>query len=692
MPIGKIESSAMKIRSYLAILVLVALVGGNGVRYLLSEKFASVSEQSQATAHTLLWRKDFQRTSADIRQYLISADLILGSQETYLANGALGKGKLIVNELTEIAKNNQLLHSTTQLTDSASDISRINDFIQQAATSDSASREQELQVLLNQYDQLAFNLSHRLQKLVLKIDNAIALQNNHLKEVQASMASDSLAIQVGFSLLVILSWYWASRTICKPLQQLRNEANSLESGKQFNGVDFGPTEIRQLSDNFASMTQTLSFQASRDPLTKLYNRRAFGRAMTEFLAEAEEEQICHALCFIDLDHFKPINDTCGHTAGDEILVHVAHVLTHQVRTCDIVARLGGDEFAILLHDCPVIEAQAIANTIRDTIRNFKYRWEDQIFRIGASIGITQIDGKSGLIEDMLNAADIACMQAKELGRDVVITFDSCADLLAQKRLDAISVNQIKSALQEDRFELYRQEIVPLQPSFCQGRHYEILLRMRDEHGNLISPATFMPLVERYRLGTQIDRWVVSTAIEWLHNNPQELAELTMCSLNLSGQSVGCEDTREFITDKLRHNQFPAHKLCFEITETAAIASLECANALIADLKQYGCRFALDDFGSGLSSFAYLKNLQVDFVKIDGAFVKDMLHSASDIATVRAINDVAKSNGKQTIAEFVEDEKIADALRELRINFAQGYHFDKPSPIEPDVDYQRVKIG
>ena len=685
----------MKIKSYLAILVFIALVGGHGVRHLLSQHFVAVTAQSQAHLSALLWQKDFQRTGADINQYLISTDLIIASGETYLADGALSKGRLIASDLQILADSNLLLDAdrVSELVAAAGGITRINEFVQRVALAGPSDHNTTAE-LLGIYDQIASAIGICMERINLQFTQAIEQENLDLEIAEAGVQSYSLKIQAFFSLLVVLSWYWASRTICKPLQQLRNDAKSADSGARFNGVSTGPVEIRQLSDNFSTLTASLSFQATHDPLTQLFNRRAFGRAMTEFLTESQEEQISHALCFIDLDHFKAINDMCGHAAGDEMLGHVARILKKSVRTSDIIARLGGDEFAILLHQCSIEKAKIVANTIRDAIRDFEYRRGGQVFRIGASIGITEIDANGGEIEDLLNAADIACMQAKESGRDVVITFNSCVDLLNKKRLDAMSINQIKSALQENRFELYRQKIMPLQYTEEQGKHYEILLRMHDEKGKIISPAVFMPIVERYRLGTQIDRWVITATIKWLTENPQEIADLAMCSINLSGQSVGCSDTKNFITQQLSDKQVPAHKLCFEITETAAITDLECANELIDELKQYGCRFALDDFGSGLSSFSYLKILPVNYVKIDGSFVKDMLQNESDHATVKAINDVARATGKETIAEFVENQHIAEALRKLGVDFAQGYYFDKPSPliIQPSNAHQKGLTG
>ena len=672
----------MKIRSYLAILVVISLIGGNGVQYFLSEKFDHVSAQSQNHVDVLLWQKDFQRTSSDIRQYFISADIVIGAGETYLASGTIDKGKLIAQNLEALATTNQLLNvgRVSELTAAASGVNTINGYLREIAISGVSESDKEVAALLERYDKIASDISICITTIEADLLGAINKNANRLKVSEDDMRFDSLKIQLLFSMLVIFSWYWASRTICKPLQKLRNDANEADSGVRFVGVDSGPEEIKQLSDNFSKLTQSLSFQATHDPLTKLYNRRAFGRALKEYLQQAQEDELSHALCFIDLDHFKAINDTCGHAAGDEMLTHVAKILIDGVRTSDVVARLGGDEFAILLHGCSIKKAEVIANTIRNTIRDFEYRYDDHIFRIGASIGITEISAKGGEVEDILNTADIACMQAKVSGRDVVITFDTCMDLLDQKRSDAIGVNQIKDALKENRFVLYRQKIVALQGSENGGDHYEMLLRMYGQDGEVISPAVFIPIVENYRLGTEIDRWVINEALDWLSDNSQELEQTSMCSINLSGQSVGSPDMKNFIVDKINEKGFPAHKLCFEITETAAINDLECANELIASLKACGCRFALDDFGSGLSSFAYLKNLQVDYVKIDGAFVKDMLTVTSDRATVKAINDVAKANGKATIAEFVETEDIAHDLMALGIDFAQGYHFDKPSPL------------
>ena len=674
----------MKIRSYLAILVLITLIGGYGVSHLISTKFTTFSAQSDSHVEALLWQKDLQRIKIDISQYLISADIVLGAGETYLAESTVKKGKLIEKSLTALASGNALLSqsSVDVISQLASRINKANIFVGKAALGLRNDDRRGTENLLKQYDDVTASVNENITQIYDDVDVIIELGAAQLEAAESEMSSYSLKLQSLFSIVVVATWYWASRSICLPLQRLRKDANLAVDGNRFNGVNSGPEEIKHLSDNFSNLTQSLSFQAEHDPLTKLYNRRAFGRAMTNIRHKPTKPHDSHTLCFIDLDHFKIINDTCGHAAGDELLVHVAEILTNGIRGNDVVARLGGDEFAILLEQCTIEKAKEIANGICDEIRNFEYSWEGEVFRIGASIGITEFDPHSSVVEDVLSAADIACMQSKELGRDIVSTFDSCTSLLDQKRRDGMSVSNIKSALQENRFELYRQDIVSLQRSSA-GKHYEILLRMRDECGGLVSPGIFMPLVERNRLGVQVDRWVIRATINWLCDNEQEFDNLSMCSINLSGQSLSCPNTKEFIIDQLNSNKDLGCKICFEITETATIVDMDHANQLITELKKYGCRFALDDFGSGLSSFSYLKNLQVDYIKIDGVFVKDMLHNESDFATVRAINDVAQATGKETIAEFVEDAEIAKALRLLGINFGQGYYFDKPSPVEQD---------
>jgi diguanylate cyclase (GGDEF)-like protein/PAS domain S-box-containing protein len=430
------------------------------------------------------------------------------------------------------------------------------------------------------------------------------------------------------------------------------------------------------------MSEQLSYQARHDSLTGLLNRREFDHKLETFIRDAEDEadweNSAHILCYIDLDQFKVINDSCGHLVGDELLRQVADTISSEVRSSDRVARLGGDEFGILLRNCGIANAQRTANKIRERIADLQIAWEGRMFRIGASIGLVRIRGDGGTPRDPMNAADTACYAAKNAGRDQVHIYDPDDKELTRLNQEMECVSQLHMALDRDLFTLVRQPIIPLQQSTDQGRHYEILLRMQDASGQLISPGTFLPAAERYNLMTRIDRWVVGSVIAWLKANPAELDALGICSVNLSGQSLSHTDLLDFIYEQVRQANLPCGVLCFEITETAAITELAKARKFIERMKAIGCRFALDDFGRGLSSFGYLKNLPVDYVKIDGEFIRNIAHDPVDLAMARSINEVAHASGKKTIAEFVEDAETAELLRRIGVDFAQGYYYGKPA--------------
>ena len=441
----------------------------------------------------------------------------------------------------------------------------------------------------------------------------------------------------------------------------------------------GPKEIIALSENTQRLTRSLSYQASHDALTGLFNRREFERLLARQikLQREEEDGKSSILGYIDLDHFKVVNDTCGHAAGDELLTQVARLLQSSVRASDTVARLGGDEFAVLLTSCDLPTALKLFNKMRNTIMDVRYQWGEEVYRISASMGVTKINGSSAVLEDVVNAADTACKVAKDAGRDRVHVFEVGDDVLAQKRNEMLWVNQLNNAIDEDRFVLHRQFIVPLKGDTNSRSHYEILLRLRSPEGDLIFPNDFLHMAERYHLGPRLDRWVVNVVIDWLIANPKELSALETCAINLSGQSMASKDLLEFIVEKISSTKFPAEKICFEITETAVISDVDNAQKFIEDLRFLGCRFALDDFGSGLSSFAYLKTLDVDTIKIDGVFVKDMLTDPVNLATVKSIAEVAKAVNKKLIAEYVETEEIVNELKAIGIDYAQGYYFNKP---------------
>jgi diguanylate cyclase (GGDEF)-like protein/PAS domain S-box-containing protein len=427
------------------------------------------------------------------------------------------------------------------------------------------------------------------------------------------------------------------------------------------------------------LNRRLSYHASHDVLTGLVNRREFESRMERALKSARARETSYALCYLDLDQFKIVNDTCGHSAGDALLGQVGALLKSKVRWRDTLARLGGDEFAILLESCSLDEAMRTAEALREAVRNFKFTWEERTFRLGASIGVVPISADNADVASVLSAADSACQAAKEAGRNRVHSFEENDIDLMRRRREMQWAARINAALEEGRFELFRQSILPLQVPET-GLHYELLLRMRDETGKIVSPDNFMGAAERYGITPNIDRWVIENALRWLVSEADEREKLAMCSINLSGQSLGDDKFLPYVIDQFRHSGIDASKICFEITETAAIASFSQANRFIQALKELGCKFALDDFGTGLSSFGYLKHFPVDFLKIDGSFVKEILHDPIDREMVRSINEIGHLTHKQTIAEFAENVEIINMLRSLGVDYAQGYGVSQPQRV------------
>jgi diguanylate cyclase (GGDEF)-like protein/PAS domain S-box-containing protein len=427
------------------------------------------------------------------------------------------------------------------------------------------------------------------------------------------------------------------------------------------------------------LNRRLSYHASHDVLTGLVNRREFENRMERALKSAKARETSYALCCLDLDQFKIVNDTCGHSAGDALLGQVGALLKSKVRWRDTLARLGGDEFGILLESCSLDEAMRTAEALREAVRNFKFTWEERTFRLGASIGVVPISADNADVASVLSAADSACQAAKEAGRNRVHSFEENDLDLMRRRREMQWAARINTALEEGRFELFRQTILPLQKADS-GAHYELLLRMRDEAGKIVSPDNFMTAAERYGITPNIDRWVIENAFRWLVSEADEREKLTMCSINLSGQSLGDDKFLPYVIDQFHRSGLDASKICFEITETAAIASFSQANRFIQALKELGCKFALDDFGTGLSSFGYLKHFPVDYLKIDGSFVKEILHDAIDREMVRSINEIGHLTGKQTIAEFAENQEIINMLQSLGVDYAQGYGVSQPQRV------------
>jgi diguanylate cyclase (GGDEF)-like protein/PAS domain S-box-containing protein len=429
------------------------------------------------------------------------------------------------------------------------------------------------------------------------------------------------------------------------------------------------TQSRQLE-------RDISWQANHDALTGLVNRRKFEEQLKEAILGARNAKQEHALAYVDLDQFKVVNDTCGHVAGDELLRQVTHLLQKRVRNTDILARLGGDEFGLLLYQCPLDRARQIVEILRQIIQDFRFSWDGKTFTIGASVGLVGIDCDTRDLSSLLSAADSACYAAKEKGRNCIHIYrpDDC-DLMRQ-RGERHWIARIHKALEENRFRLYCQKISPIHQGSGE-EHYEVLLRLVDEEGKLIAPMAFIPAAERYDLMPAIDRWVISNFFDSYADSHVNGSQIY--TINLSGASVNNPEFFSFLEEQFAQHAISPEKICFEITETTAITNLEQAAKLIHSLKEIGCRFALDDFGSGMSSLVYLKNLPVDYLKIDGSFVRNIADNPIDYAMVESFNQISHVMGIQTIAEFVENESILEKLREIGVDYAQGYCIDRPSP-------------
>ena len=429
------------------------------------------------------------------------------------------------------------------------------------------------------------------------------------------------------------------------------------------------------------LMRRLGFEASHDALTGLVNRREFEVRLKRALERARHSSGGNAaLLYLDLDQFKIVNDTCGHPAGDELLKLLANTYVEHVRERDTLARIGGDEFALIVEHCEVDEALAVAQKILEATRNFRYACKGRLFQLGVSIGVTPIDRSTASVEEAMRRADHACYIAKERGRNrIYVHYQGDLDL-AQRRSDMHWVTRLTHAFQNEQLQLYYQPIMSLGSEHQEMQHYEILLRLRNGRGGPIGPGSFLPAAERYDVILKIDRWVLSRTLEWLSSNKEHTKALEMCSINLSRRSLGDASFHKYAADLIDASDVPAEKLCFEITEHGAIANMQKTIAFIEALSARGCRFSLDDFGTGMTSFSYLKQLPVDFIKIDGALIQLMSSSEVDYEMVRFTNDISHKMGRQTIAEYVSDLTILASLRDIGVDFAQGYCIGRPRPL------------
>lgn len=430
------------------------------------------------------------------------------------------------------------------------------------------------------------------------------------------------------------------------------------------------------------IAQQLSWHASHDALTGLINRREFEERVRRALAGSHADGERHALLFLDLDQFKVVNDTCGHVAGDELLRQLSGMLQRQMRATDILARLGGDEFGVLLEHCPIERATNIAEQLRDATRQYRFIWDNKTFEVSASIGVIPIHRDSGTLPQVLSAADMACYVAKEKGRNRYHVFQETDADFARRHGEMLWVTRINQALRENRFVLYRQAIQSTKPPYA-IHHYEVLLRIRNEDGTISEPGSFLPAAERYDLMTAIDRWVITQLFtaqgDNLRGDKSALGLATMASINLSGASLNDDSFLDFVRDMLAQHAINPRQICFEITETVAISNLDRAIRFITALREIGCCFALDDFGSGLSSFGYLKNLPVDFLKIDGSLVRNLVENPVDDAMVQAIHQIGHVMGLMTVAEYVENEPLRQRLIAMGVDYMQGFAIEIPRP-------------
>ncbi len=439
--------------------------------------------------------------------------------------------------------------------------------------------------------------------------------------------------------------------------------------------------VASLVDDVTSRLQAekkIHYLAYRDALTGLVNRSEFELRLQDLLVDTRSNGSVHAMLYIDLDQFKIINDTCGHAAGDALLKALTEVLHQQVRDSDTLARLGGDEFGILLTKCPLSQAQRIADGVIQAIKKFRFDWKGVGFEIGASIGMVAITDQSEGMAKVMSAADMACYMAKDMGRGRVHTYSENDAELTKRHGEMEWVSRINQAMKDDRFVLYQQEIVALNPDSSHPKHKEILLRLRDSDGHIVAPDEFIPPAERYNLMPVLDRWVIKKSFS-------EIVKNSSCdcqySINLSGTSLNDDDLIDYIKTQFGETGLAPKRVCFEITETAAISNLSRAANLIEKLKAMGCMFSLDDFGKGASSFTYLKNLSVDYLKIDGSFVVGFTDDPTDLAIIESINKIGHALGIQTIAEWVEDEASLEKLGKIGVDYAQGYFIARPEPFE-----------
>lgn len=468
--------------------------------------------------------------------------------------------------------------------------------------------------------------------------------------------------------------------ILRPDGETRVIINRGESTKNSQGIVTNVVGVCwDVTENFA-LSAKIEHQALHDPLTGLLNRFEMQQRLQELLNSKEDDPTENTFCYFDLDRFKVVNDTCGHDAGDELLRRVSEHLKPYITEKDTFARMGSDEFALILTNCSNDEARKVADTLLQAIQNFHFEWGGKVFDISLSMALVPISTEKS-VSEILGTADVSLSAAKDAGRGRIHEYRPHDSTVIRRHDEMNWVLQLEDALRSDRFQLNFQPIQPLQDESENNLYYEVLLRVIDDNGKVISPHELLNAAEQFDMATRVDTWVVNALFDWLKKHPDHVEKLNLCSINLSGASIGDINFLTFLKDKLQEPEIPASKLSFEVTENAAIKNISKAREFINTIKKFGCKFALDDFGSGHSSFAYLKDLPVDILKIDGMFVKGIHLEPVNYAMVKAINDVGQIMKMKTIAEYVENEDIFNELKKIGVDYGQGYYFGKSEKLD-----------
>ncbi len=518
---------------------------------------------------------------------------------------------------------------------------------------------------------------------------------------------------VGLLLSLLLAWR-IGRNITNPIQEIAHAVNKVGEGSFSQTITENSSgELKTLQRGFNSMasslkqaydsmqdkvndaTKMLRYQTQHDDLTGLINRREFEERLERSLKSVHDNNAQHVFCYLDLDQFKLVNDTCGHAAGDELLKQISLLLANRMRDRDTLARLGGDEFGLLLENCSLSDASQITNALLKLVRDYRFMFDDKIFNVGVSIGLVVINNSFEGVSDVIHAADMACYSAKKAGRNQSFLFNAGDAEVTQRRTGVEAIADLTDEIDDKQFVLFCQPILPLStvapftsslpfaPHVPMQQHYEILIRKIGADGKMLLPTTFISSAERYHLMPNIDRWVIKqtfSTYRQLLNKSQDKCNYAF-SINLSGTSLGDKSLLGYIREQFAIYAIPPENICFEITETAAIVNLKNTIHLFSALRKMGCKFALDDFGSGMSSFMYLKNFEVDFLKIDGSFVKEMDLNKIDHAMVRSIHSIAEAMNIKTVAEFVENDAILQELKNIGVHYGQGMYLGAPIPIK-----------